>query len=331
MKRLVIGILLFGNIIFGADYTSKLLGDINGNLVIKENIYEIHPFASLTKIMTSILVVEEVEKGKISYNDIVTVPKEALDNKGSSVFLKEGQKVKLIDLMYATLVHSANDAAYTMAYYVSKGNIDKFVDAMNKKAKLIGMNDTVFCTPNGLPTSMTGKGLDRGTAYDMYKLSLAALKKTKIVEVAGTKKITILDKKMTITNRNQLIGKDGVYGLKTGFHELSKYNISIAFKKEKENYVVILFGGKTLASRDNEVKKTIEEFVPPNLKDTVTYINENINLYNKTTSTPSKEDSLNKNIDVLYKTDEISIIKNIINDRKELNNNSFDSPIIIEK
>ena len=331
MKRLIIGILLFGNVIFGADYTSKLLGDFNGNLVIKENIYEVHPFASLTKIMTSILVVEEIEKGKIAYDDIVTVPKEALENKGSSVFLKEGQKVKLIDLMYATLVHSANDAAYTMAYYVSKGNIDKFVDNMNKKAKSIGMNDTVFCTPNGLPTSMTGKGLDRGTAYDMYKLSMTALKKTKIVEIAGTKKITILDKKLTIKNRNQLLGTDGVYGLKTGFHELAKYNISIAFKKEKENYVVILFGGKTIASRDNEIKKTIEGFIPPNSKDNVTYINENINLYTKSSNTPIKEEKLNNDIDALYKTDEISVIKNIINDRKELNNNSFDSPIIIEK
>lgn len=332
MKRLIIGILLFGNIIFGADYTSKLLGDINGNLIIKENIYEIHPFASLTKVMTAVLVVEEIEKGKIDYNDIITVPKDALKNKGSSVFLKQGQKVKLIDLLYATLVHSANDAAYTLAYYVSKGNIDKFVEAMNKKAKSIGMTDTVFCTPNGLPTSMTGKGMDRGTAYDMYKLSMVALKKSKIVEVAGTKKIAILDKKMTITNRNQLIGKDGVYGLKTGFHDLSKYNISVAFKKDKENYVIILFGGNTLSSRDSEIKKTIEEFVPPILMDNVTYINESVNLYknNNTTNTPAEE-KLNKQIEILYKTDEISIIKNIINDRKELNNSSFDSPIIIEK
>ena len=203
---------------------------------------------------------------------------------------------------------------------------------MNKKDKSIGMTDTVFCKPNGLPTSMTGKGMDRGTAYDMYKLSMVALKKSKIVEVAGTKKIAILDKKMTITNRNQLIGKDGVYGLKTGFHDLSKYNISVAFKKDKENYVIILFGGNTLSSRDSEIKKTIEEFVPPILMDNVTYINESVNLYknNNTTNTPAEE-KLNKQIEILYKTDEISIIKNIINDRKELNNSSFDSPIIIEK
>lgn len=331
MKRLFIGILLLGNVILGADYTSKLLGDINGNLIIKENINEIHPFASLTKIMTSILVVEEVEKGKIGYEDIITVPKGALENKGSSVYLKEGQKVKLIDLLYATLVHSANDAAYTMAYYVSKGNVEEFVKNMNKKAKLLGMTDTVFCTPNGLPTNMTGKGLDRGTAIDMYKMSMFALKKSKIVEVAGTQKISIFDKKKTIINRNQLIGKNGVYGLKTGFHDLSKYNISVAFKKEKENYVVILFGGKTLASRDSEIKKTIEEFMPPTFKDNVTYINESINLYNKNANSSPKEEKLDKDIDVLYKTDEISIMKNIINDRKELNNNSFDSPIIIEK
>ena len=318
MKKSLVILLLLSNILFGADYTSKLLGDTKGNLIIKENIYEVHPFASLTKVMTSVLTVEEAEKGKISYNDIVTVPKDAEKYDGSSINLKAGQRVKLIDLLYATLVHSANDAAFTMAYYVSDGNIDEFVKNMNKKAKELGMLNTTFCTPNGLPTSMTGKGMDRGTAFDMYKLSMFALKKTKIIEVAGTKSIKILDGKMTIYNRNKLLGKvDGVYGLKTGFHDDSMYNISIAFKKEKEDYITILFGGESALVRDNEIIKTIRDFIPPELKDNITYIKEDINLY--------------KNKNTLYSNDEISVIQNLIREGRELSNSSFDQPIVIEK
>lgn len=316
MKRFLITLFLFCNILMGADYTSKLLGDTKGNLIIKENINEVHPFASLTKVMTSVLAVEEIEKGNIDLTDIVTVPKEAEKYKGSTLYLKEGQKVKLSDLLYGTLVHSANDAAFTLAYYVSKGNIDNFVLNMNKKAKEIGMLNTVFCTPNGLPTSMTGKGMDRGTAFDMYKLSIYALKKPKLLEVSGTKTITILNGKMTIYNRNKLIGQvEGVYGLKTGFHDDSMYNISIAFKKEKEDYITILFGGKSADFRDSEATKTVKEFIPSAYKDNVTYINDDINLYKPKNNA--------------YSNDEISVIKDIIREGKELNNSSFDKPIVI--
>ena len=318
MKKILVILLLLSSILFGADYTSKLLGDTKGNLIIKENIYEVHPFASLTKVMTSVLTVEEAEKGKISYGDLVTVPKEAEKYEGSTINLKAGQKVKLSDLLYATLVHSANDAAFTMAYYVSNGDMDSFVKDMNKKAKELGMLNTIYCTPNGLPTSMTGKGMDRGTAYDMYKLSVYALKKSKILEVAGTKSIKILDGKMTIYNRNKLLGKvDGVYGLKTGFHDDSMYNISIAFKKESGDYITILFGGKSALARDNEMTKTIKEFIPPELKDNITYIKEDINLY--------------KNKNTIYSNDETSVIQNLIREGRELSNSSFDKPIVIEK
>lgn len=318
MKRFLVILFLLSTMVFGADYTSKLLGDTKGNLIIKENINEVHPFASLTKLMTAVLTVEEIEKGNISINDIVTISKEAEKYKGSSVYIKGGQKVKLIDLLYATLVHSANDAAFSLGYYVSKGDIDNFVVNMNKKAKEIGMLNTTYCTPNGLPTSMTGKGMDRGTAYDMYKLSMYAIKKPKLVEVSGTKSIAILNGKMTIYNRNKLIGKvEGVYGLKTGFHDDSMYNISVVFKKDKVDYITILFGGKNAVFRDAEMTKTINEFVPSALKENITYINDDINLYKKRNT--------------IYSNDEISVITNIIKEGKELNNGSFDKPIVIDR
>ncbi len=138
MKKILVLIIVLSNIVFASDYKAKLLGNTKGDLIVKENIQEIHPFASLTKLMTAVLVIEEVDKGNFSYDNIVTVPKEALKYKGSTINLATGQKVKLNDLLYATLVHSANDAAYTMAHFVSKGNLEKFVDNMNKKAKEIG-------------------------------------------------------------------------------------------------------------------------------------------------------------------------------------------------
>lgn len=92
MKKILFLIIVLGNMLFASDYKAKLLGDTKGNLIIKENIQEIHPFASLTKLMTSVLVIEEVDKGNYSYESIVTVPKDALKYKGSSINLVEGQK-----------------------------------------------------------------------------------------------------------------------------------------------------------------------------------------------------------------------------------------------
>jgi len=123
---------------------------------------------------------------------------------------------------------------------------------------------------------------------------------------------------MTIYNRNKLLGKvDGVYGLKTGFHDDSMYNISIAFKKDSGDYITILFGGKSALVRDNEMIKTIKEFTPTELKDNITYIKEDINLY--------------KNKNDIYSNDEISVIQNLIREGRELSNSSFDRPIVIEK
>lgn len=316
MKRIALIYLLLVSMVLGNEnYTTKLFGDINGDIIIKENIYEVHPFASLTKVMTAILVIEEVEKGNISYDDIVSVPREAKKNGGSSINLKEGEKVKLIDLLYATLVHSANDAAFTMAYYISKGNINNFVDNMNKKAKEVGMENTTFCTPNGLPTSMTGKGLDRGTGYDMYKLSLYALKKPKLLEVSSTKSKTILDRKITIYSRNKLLNKmDNVYGLKTGFHDLAGYNISVAFKKENVDYIGILFGGKTASVRDNEMMKSINDFTPPKEANDIYYVKEPVNLY--------------KNQEILFIKDKVSL-KN--KSGKELYYNKINNAVVIDK
>lgn len=317
MKKILVLIIVLSNIVFASDYKAKLLGNTKGDLIVKENIQEIHPFASLTKLMTAVLVIEEVDKGNFSYDNIVTVPKEALKYKGSTINLATGQKVKLNDLLYATLVHSANDAAYTMAHFVSKGNVEKFVDNMNKKAKEIGMLNTTYFTPHGLPTSMTGLDLDRGTAFDIYKLSLYAMKKPKLMEVVGTKSIKIIDGKRTIQNRNSLVGKvEGVTGLKTGYHDDSMYNISISFTKDKEDYVAVLFGGKNATIRDGEMTKTIKTFVPPQKKDVATYIKEDINLY--------------KNKSLIYFGDEASVIINFLREGKELNNNAFDKVIVIE-
>lgn len=316
MKKILILAIVLSNLLFANEYKAKLLGDTNGNLIIKENIQEIHPFASLTKLMTAVLVIEEVEKGKITYDSIVTVPKEALKYKGSTIALTSGQKVKLNDLLYATLVHSANDAAFTMAYFISKGNVEKFVENMNKKARELGMLNTTYCTPHGLPTSMTGLDLDKGTAFDIYKLSLYAMKKPKLMEVVGTKSVKILDGKKTIQNRNTLVGKvEGVTGLKTGYHDESMYNISISFTKDKQDYVAVLFGGKNSAVRDGEMTKTITAFIPPE-KKIITVIKEDVNLY--------------KNKNITYSGDEVSVILNFLREGKELNNNTFDKAIVIE-
>lgn len=325
MKKLLLAFFLIANLIFSANYTSKIVGDANGNIYIKENVNEVHPFASLTKMMTSIIVIESIEKGKINYDDFVKVPKEATLNKGSTVDLKKDQLISVRDLLYATLVHSANDAAYTLAYYLSKGNIPNFVTTMNKKAKEIGMKSTTFCTPNGLPTSMTGKGMDRGTALDMYKLSAYVAKNQKFIEIASTQHTSIMGGKTSFDNRNTLLGTvPGVIGLKTGFHDDAKYNMAVAFNKEGKLYLAVLFGGNSMKIRDSEMKRTVLDFSPKMDEEKIIYVEEPVNTYVKPKVTTNLINTTN-----FYIPDSTSIIDTNLN-RKEYENSGFNSPIIVK-
>ena len=251
------------------NFRAVLVGDLNGNVIFSKNADTMYPLASVTKVMSLLVTFDEINAGNIGLHDSVRISKTPLKYGGSGIPLKEGQIFILEDLIKASAVYSANNATYAMAEYVGEGSIFNFVAKMNKKLKQLGLqNDIKYHTPAGLPTRNTKMPMDEGTPRGIYKLSIEALKYDKYIEIAGIKNTKIYNGKISIRNRNHLIGEDGIYGIKTGFHKEAKYNITVAVKFEGIDLIIVVMGGETYKTRDDLVRTIIA-----NLKENYTVIN----------------------------------------------------------
>ena len=275
MKRIIevlFCIMLLSVTVLGAEankeekppYKAILLGDDKGKIYYSENADMIHPLASVTKVMTIMVVFDEIEKERVKLTDKVKISTKVASIGGSRIYMKRGDIFTLEDLIKATAIYSANNAAYAIAEYVSNGDIDSFIKKMNKKAKEIGAEGELeFHTPNGLPPHMTKKGMDIGTAKGIYKMSIAAEKYKKYMEIASMKNEEIgngQDGKIKLRNRNHLLGKEGVYGIKTGNHSKAGYNITVVSDKDGAKIFTVVLGSPTYKIRDKSVLEEMEKF-----------------------------------------------------------------------
>ena len=161
--------------------------------------------ASTTKIMTALVAIRDGSLG-----DTVKVSREAAYTEGSSMYLKEGEKLTLETLLYGLLLCSGNDAAVAVAEHVG-GSVEGFVERMNDTALELGMEDPAFATPTGLDDEA-----HYSTARDMALLARAAMENETLVRIASTRTVTIGGR--TMTNHNKLLScVDGCLGLKTGY------------------------------------------------------------------------------------------------------------------
>lgn len=168
--------------------------------------------ASTTKIMTAIVVIEAL--GDELYTSVVTVSSEAVGVEGSSVYLRYGERIKAIDLLYALMLASANDAAIALSIHVA-GSVPDFVGLMNDKARLLGLSDTHFENPHGL----AGDG-HYTTAYELALITKYALENQIFKAVCSARTYTYKSSESTVTlvNHNRLLRAiDGAIGVKTGF------------------------------------------------------------------------------------------------------------------
>ncbi len=258
MKKIVLLFTILMSLTFANNnYVAKGIVLENGEIVEGENINIKHPLASVTKLMSAVVTLEAVEKGEVSLEDIVTIDSESSRVGGSFINLRVGEKISLRDLLYASMIHSANNATYALAKYVG-GTYEGFVALMNYKAKELGMNDTVFYTPAGLPSNMTGEETDMGTLADIAKLSLYALENEKLMEITAMESVFIKKGSLKIENRNKNLKIEGVDGLKTGHTDDAMYNITVSVKRDGTRILVIIFGSPTEAVRDKEIEKNIE-------------------------------------------------------------------------
>lgn len=269
MKKIIILMIILGSSLFGStgnkNYKSYLMATDEGKIVTSEDAKTLYPLASVTKMMTLLVVYDAIENGEISKKDRVKIDSEVAKIGGSKIWLGVGQRVLVDDLIKATAIHSANNAAYALAKYVGKGNVDTFVERMRKKARDLGIeNDVKFYTPTGLPSDMTGKKMDMGSAYGIYKLSKEALKNDDYIRLASKKSVKIYSGKTRLLNRNKILGKEGVFGIKTGHHDKAGYNMAVAAKKNNIELVYVILGGKNEKIRDRKILKDIGKFYDEN-------------------------------------------------------------------
>ena len=235
------------------DATSgKILEEANGRLK--------WPPASIAKLMLTYIVMEKIYRAELKLSDPVTVSRKAAAIGGSQVYLKEGEVFSLEDLMRATLIESANDAAYAIGEYVA-GSKEEFIRLMNAKARSLHMQDTEFHSIHGLPPSK-GQLEDVTTCRDLAILAEALLKKYPIVlQWTSVRRSRFRNGTFIMTSGNRLLSKmPEIDGLKTGYYRRAGHNIVATAKKGNLRLVVIVLGSPTAGARDAFVKEKINRY-----------------------------------------------------------------------
>lgn len=215
-----------------------------GKILYEKNANELRPCASITKVMTLVLVMEAIDSGKISLDDQVTASAHAASMGGSDIWLKEGETMSVNDLIKATVIMSANDAAVVLAEHVY-GTEDEFVKQMNIRAKQLGMNDTTFKNCNGLDEDghLT-------TAHDVALMSAELIKHEKIFDYTLTWMDYVRDGETQLVNTNKLIRSyKGITGLKTGTTSQAGSCISATAKRDNLSLVAVVLGCSTTDER----------------------------------------------------------------------------------
>lgn len=180
----------------------------SGRVLSEHNADEVRSIASVTKLMTALVVVQQVD----DLSSVVTVGAESCNIEGSSLYLRAGEKISVEDLLYGLLLRSGNDAAHALAVYVA-GSVNAFAELMNEQAQELGMNNSHFMNPNGLEQEG-----HYSTARDMALLGCACLDNQTLAKICATQSITVGGR--VIQNHNKLLWQyEGCVGMKTGFTE----------------------------------------------------------------------------------------------------------------
>ena len=203
--------------------------------------------ASMTKLMTMLLIMEKIDSNKISLTDKVLISKNAASMGGSQVFLEENSEIEVEQLLKGIAIASGNDAAVAMAEYIS-GTTDEFVKMMNSKAKELGLKNTNFVNVHGLDAEN-----HYSTAYDMAQIAIELLKHEKILEYTSLYEDYLIKpdgSKTWLVNTNKLVRfYEGIDGLKTGYTSAAKYCLTATGKKNNIRFVSVVMGVDTSEHR----------------------------------------------------------------------------------
>lgn len=233
---------------FELEAASVLLMDAGtGTVILEKNADEKRPVASVTKLMTILLVLEALDEGKITLEQEVTVSKAAAGMGGSQALLDAGGIYPLSELLKSLIIASANDSAVALAELLM-GSEENFAAAMNRRAQELGLNDTHYVNASGLPAEG-----QYTTARDVAELSREVLKHPTYFEYSGIWMDEIVHKGGRVTqlvNTNRLIRfYEGADGVKTGSTNEAKYCVSATAKRGDERFLAVVLGAPTGAKR----------------------------------------------------------------------------------
>ena len=228
-----------------------LIDATTGEVLAEHNPDQRLPPASLTKMMSSYLVVDEIERGRIAPGNLVNISVKAWKMDGSRMYVKEGTQATVIDLLRGVIVQSGNDATVALAEYVG-GNEDAFVDMMNKRAAVLGMKDTHFQNSSGMPAED-----HYSTARDLARLGRAIINDHPSHYGLYAEKVFIYNN-IRQPNRNLLLYRDPtVDGLKTGHTDEAGFCLVASSKRENTRLIAVVMGTKSDEARATETQKLL--------------------------------------------------------------------------
>ncbi len=231
------------------DCKSVILMETNtGKIIYTQNADEALPPASVTKVMTLLLVMEAIDAGKIKLDDMVSVSERAASMGGSQIYLEVGEQMSVEDMLKSVIIASANDAACALAEFC-EGSETAFVEKMNKKAAELGMKNTHFENTNGLDDTAENHVT---SARDIAIMSRELIKHPKILEYSSIWMDTVRNGAFGLTNTNRLVRYyQGCTGLKTGSTDKAGFCISATAERGGVSLICVVMGAPTRDIRNN--------------------------------------------------------------------------------
>lgn len=315
MKKIFVGLFLFFFLMSGVKAeelaengeAAILLEVSTGKVVYEKNADKKLAPASMTKVMSMLLIMEAIDSGKLSFEDEVVISDTASSMGGSQIFLQTGEKYKVQELLKGIAIASGNDAVVAMAEKVS-GSVAAFVDAMNNKAATLGLKNTHFDNPHGLESEN-----HYTTARDMSIMARELLKHEKILEFTSIYEDYLKKpdgSSVWLVNTNRLVRfYEGVDGLKTGFTNQAGYCITTTAKRGDMRLLSVVMNAETSDLRS---------------KDTVNMLNYGFNTYKLDILIPKDKDLGEQKIEKgnvtstkLYIEQDVTILSKVTDDKEE--------------
>lgn len=233
-----------------------LIDASTGQILFEKNSHEKLAPASMTKIMSMLIIVEAIDDGRLSWDDEVTASENASNMGGSQILLETGEKMKVEDMFKGIAVASGNDAVVALAEAVA-GTTDEFVKLMNAKVQELGLKDTNFKNPHGLDDAN-----HYSSAYDMAMIARELVKHEKVLEFTSIYEDYLrkgTSKEFWLVNTNKLVRfYSGVDGLKTGYTKEAGYCLTATAKKNNMRLLSVVMGEESSGLRNSETSSMLD-------------------------------------------------------------------------